>query len=281
MEYFFYNTDASAIHEAPRPRYPLLIEGGFAALGGDRKKFGEQFERLTPGDMLLMYENGVGVVAGGTVLKKWDGVTHTKPRYYTASELLDLTGGPQEYRIAVDWFLDLRDVPISLSELGQRFGSPTSVRGAIRPIKTHRDAVRELIEERQATATYLPGELTSQKEYSEGALRQILVNAYERNRDAVHQCKQHHGTACVICGFDFETVYGVEFAGFIHVHHLRPLSLIASEYQVDPVNDLCPVCPNCHAVIHFGGKLRSTDDVKQLLAIRLAAKGSPPVKPVD
>ena len=55
------------------------------------------------------------------------------------------------------------------------------------------------------------------------------------------------------------------FAGFIHVHHLRPLSEIRGEYMVDPVADLCPVCPNCHAVIHYGGRLRGIDEVRQLL----------------
>jgi hypothetical protein len=69
----------------------------------------------------------------------------------------------------------------------------------------------------------------------------------------------------VVCGFDFGAVYGAEFAGFIHVHHLRPLSEIRGEYVVDPVADLCPVCPNCHAVIHHGGRVRSVEEVRQLL----------------
>jgi 5-methylcytosine-specific restriction enzyme A len=36
----------------------------------------------------------------------------------------------------------------------------------------------------------------------------------------------------------------------IHIHHLRQLSDINAEYCVNPVDDLCPVCPTCHAVIH-------------------------------
>ena len=35
------------------------------------------------------------------------------------------------------------------------------------------------------------------------------------------------------------------------VHHLTPLSEIEEEYEVDPINDLRPVCPNCHAIIHL------------------------------
>tara|TARA_B110000037_G_scaffold155751_1_gene175626 strand:- start:1922 stop:2146 length:225 start_codon:yes stop_codon:yes gene_type:complete len=37
---------------------------------------------------------------------------------------------------------------------------------------------------------------------------------------------------------------------FIHVHHLKEIATIAQKYQVDPVNDLRPVCPNCHAMLH-------------------------------
>jgi len=73
---------------------------------------------------------------------------------------------------------------------------------------------------------------------------------------------------CVICGFDFGTVYGDDFRGFIHVHHLKPLSEIKKEYEVNPITDLRPVCPNCHAIIHYGGRLRSIDEVKQLLIKR-------------
>ena len=38
--------------------------------------------------------------------------------------------------------------------------------------------------------------------------------------------------------------------GYIHVHHLVPLAEVEDGYDVDPVEDLRPVCPNCHAIIH-------------------------------
>ena len=51
-------------------------------------------------------------------------------------------------------------------------------------------------------------------------------------------------------GFDFGEVYGELGEGFIHVHHLLDLSTIGEEYEVDPIKDLHPVCPNCHAMLH-------------------------------
>jgi predicted HNH restriction endonuclease len=69
----------------------------------------------------------------------------------------------------------------------------------------------------------------------------------------------------MVCGFNFGESYGPVAEGLIHVHHLKPISEIGAQYQVDPVADLWPVCPNCHAVIHFGGKTRTIEEVKELL----------------
>lgn len=84
----------------------------------------------------------------------------------------------------------------------------------------------------------------------EGAVRRIPVNAFERNQTARAICIRHHGVICKVCGFDFERVYGTIGKGFVHVHHLIDLCEIGRMYQVDPVNDLVPVCPNCHAMLH-------------------------------
>jgi len=69
----------------------------------------------------------------------------------------------------------------------------------------------------------------------------------------------------VVCGFNFGAVYGPLAEGFIQVHHVKPLSDIGAEYEVDPVADLRPVCPNCHADIQLGGECRGIKEVRQLL----------------
>ena len=50
-------------------------------------------------------------------------------------------------------------------------------------------------------------------------------------------------------------------AGFTHVHHLSPLSIVGADNQVDPIDDLRPVCPNCHAVLHRREPPYSLDEV--------------------
>lgn len=88
------------------------------------------------------------------------------------------------------------------------------------------------------------------KNLIEGSVKTIAINAYERNIKARKKCIEYYGAVCSVCGFDFSKYYGKEFEGLIHVHHLIPLSEIASEYIIDPIKDLRPVCPNCHLIIH-------------------------------
>jgi 5-methylcytosine-specific restriction protein A len=93
-------------------------------------------------------------------------------------------------------------------------------------------------------------EVPEAPDYVEGATKLIFVNYYERNALARKKCIEHYGIKCVACGFDFERVYGEAGKGFIHVHHVVPLSEVGSSYVVDPVEDLRPLCANCHAVVH-------------------------------
>lgn len=101
---------------------------------------------------------------------------------------------------------------------------------------------------------------------TEGAITTVVVNRYERDRKAREQCIEHHGVSCLACGFDFEATYGEHGAGFIHVHHLVPLSEIGSAHEVDPVSDLVPLCPNCHAMVHYGPRMLSIEALRALLA---------------
>lgn len=118
------------------------------------------------------------------------------------------------------------------------------------------------------TTVSLPGELSNVASLFEGAVRRVSVNAYERNPEARRRCIEHYGTSCCICGFDFGSVYGEVADGFIHVHHLRSLSEIGTKYEIDPIEDLRPVCPNCHAVLHRRSPAFSIEEIRALLGSR-------------
>ncbi len=84
----------------------------------------------------------------------------------------------------------------------------------------------------------------------EGAKKTITVNSYERNSAARNECIKEYGVTCSVCSFNFEAIYGGRGKDFIHVHHLVAIADIGGEYEVDPINDLRPVCPNCHSMLH-------------------------------
>jgi 5-methylcytosine-specific restriction protein A len=84
----------------------------------------------------------------------------------------------------------------------------------------------------------------------EGAVKMVYINKYERNPLARRMCIEHYGCFCNICKFDFYVTYGDLGKGYIHVHHLIPISSIGESYILNPEQDLIPVCPNCHGMIH-------------------------------
>ena len=44
------------------------------------------------------------------------------------------------------------------------------------------------------------------------------------------------------------------------------LSAIGMKYQIDPIKDLRPVCPNCHSVIHRDASPLSIEQARALLS---------------
>lgn len=86
--------------------------------------------------------------------------------------------------------------------------------------------------------------------YIEGAAYETSITRYERDPVARAACLAAKGFRCTVCGFNFAEKYGELGEGYIHVHHLTPLADIAESYIVDPIRDLVPVCPNCHAMLH-------------------------------
>ncbi len=100
---------------------------------------------------------------------------------------------------------------------------------------------------------------------SEGAALLKLVKQYERSRINRAACIEIHGTACRICNFDFGAQFGELGEGFIHIHHIVPVSEMGGSYSLDPGKDLLPVCPNCHAMLH---RRKPTLTPDELLCIR-------------
>jgi 5-methylcytosine-specific restriction protein A len=114
-------------------------------------------------------------------------------------------------------------------------------------------------------AIEIPERVLPNETLVEGAKFQLTVNAYERNPQARSECLEHFGYACQGCRFCFADAYGEIGRNYIHVHHLIPLAEIGHEYVVDPINDLIPVCPNCHAIIHRAKPMLTMEQLRNCL----------------
>ncbi len=113
-------------------------------------------------------------------------------------------------------------------------------------------------------STMYPDELPDSGELFEGLKKQVTVNSFERNLIARQECIEHYGSKCFVCGFDFSVVYGELGKGFIHVHHLVEISTIGRNYKVNPIADLRPVCPNCHAMLHRDKPAYTIEQLKEI-----------------
>ncbi|MEQ1644447.1 MAG: HNH endonuclease [Pyrinomonadaceae bacterium] len=112
---------------------------------------------------------------------------------------------------------------------------------------------------------FVPSKEGKQKTYFEGKPTEITLTKYERNPYARKKCIEHYGYSCVACGFNFEQAYGEIGRDYIHVHHLEQMAAIGSEYEIDPIKDLRPVCANCHSIIHKKREPFRIEDVKKFL----------------
>jgi len=101
-------------------------------------------------------------------------------------------------------------------------------------------------------------------EYREGRRSLLSMNRIERNARLRRACIRKFGTECAVCGMDFERRYGPIGEGFIHVHHLVPVAEQDAERSVK-VDELRPVCPNCHAMLHQSSPPIALEELKRML----------------
>lgn len=153
----------------------------------------------------------------------------------------------------------------ALLALSQHINYYEDISGAT--VKTGRkiyEKYLELVKDGFAEAIF-PDEVENDTKYSEGKTRQVVVNNYERNTLARQKCIDHYGLNCQVCDFNFQIVYGDLGRDFIHVHHIVDIATIGKEYSVDPIKDLVPVCPNCHAMLHKNKPAFTITELKSII----------------
>lgn len=94
---------------------------------------------------------------------------------------------------------------------------------------------------------------------SEGMKKIIETQVYERSTRLRAIAIDHYSKAgkiyCDTCKFNFEDFYGQEIGkGYIEIHHVKPVFKYEGDELdkviTDALNNVIPVCSNCHRMIH-------------------------------
>lgn len=126
----------------------------------------------------------------------------------------------------------------------------------------HTDITEEKMLEEGVDSIIVRGE-------KEGKHTEYYVTKYERNPKNRKEAIKIHGYKCMVCGFDFEEVYGEIGKRFIEVHHVKPLHKLDEEVVVNPETDLVCVCANCHRMIHRNSnKVLSVEELREQMLLK-------------
>ena len=101
--------------------------------------------------------------------------------------------------------------------------------------------------------------------YVEGRSETLLVNRYERDPRNRRAAIEKHGVRCFGCKLEMRDRYGVIADGFIHIHHTKPISSVGGP-QTPHLDDLIPLCPNCHAVVHLQNPPMTVEQIRKAMS---------------
>lgn len=103
--------------------------------------------------------------------------------------------------------------------------------------------------------------------FYEGRRYSVSSTAIERDATARKRCIEHFGYSCQVCSINFGEVYGEIGENYIHVHHRVDIAHTDGEHIIDPIRDLIPLCPNCHAMIHTEKPSMSIEEIKNIYKV--------------
>jgi len=177
------------------------------------------------------------------------------------------TQSREHIRLIEEEGYQLKTFPMEYMPADEKDGSPAKIKG-FTPELTNKNLIciaNSWYASDQVQGNRLPEEVDPKEVFKEGASKSITVNQYERSGIARAKCLAHHGYKCTVCSFNFEQMYGEIGKKYIHVHHIVPISEVGKEYELNPVTDLIPICPNCHAMVHTTRPALSINQLKQVV----------------
>jgi predicted HNH restriction endonuclease len=267
MATYFVNTDA--VSNAGSSLHDEWIKRGVAVTGGG-EKWRRDLMRIRRDDSVLMYANGVGVVAQGVALD---------------DEVIDV-GSDQvvnpaekiEYHKRVRWDLDLTREPISPAELRRVLGwAPVN---AVQHVVKGEDALAAYIRSlaSQPTANNDEYVRVAQRLLERGpvgrpqgvekpARIEAVATVFFRDPRVRAWTLQRADGRCELCGLQapFRMDAGLPY---LESHHIVPL---AEGGPDTPINSAA-VCPNCHRELHHGEGRAGKRELLRGLIVRREAE---------
>jgi 5-methylcytosine-specific restriction enzyme A len=220
------------------------------------------------GDILFLYVSG-SVKKVRDKVEVIEGLVQTDDTIYDKSfcvnqEKYDPSIGGDKTRVRLVDVVDTDN--LSLYQLREH-GLKGNIQGSMKLTGELREYIMSFFQKDLLAEVY-PEEVPKRWE---GERRTITVNSYERNPLARKQCIDLYGAECQVCKMNFEDTYGEVGREFIQVHHITPLHEIQKGYQVNPREDLIPVCPNCHAMLHKkeNGVYITVEELRERLKMKI------------
>jgi 5-methylcytosine-specific restriction endonuclease McrA len=260
MRYHAFNIGGITNEWWNRIRTMGLITAGFRGERGDRGDI--ILHDIDLGDWVIGYVSGFGFVGAGIA---------SGPETYRLLKASDLPKDWESNHLhqrKVQWRYYVKSIEQAVSAKDAReigCSLPSQTKQCIHDTQAAKLLIDRLAARALTQPNFFPEEVNFGAEYSEGAVLKVVVDRYERSPEARNACVAKWGNKCVVCDFDFGAKYGEIGAGYIHVHHLNPISHFGGEHLVDPIKDLRPVCPNCHAMLHRKNPPMNIESLRLLL----------------
>lgn len=264
MRLFFVNTDA--VSYGGVSKHDDWIRRNVVLTGGEAN-YRRALERIPAGARVLVYVNDVGVVAVGQVLSDSTVEAHPPDTIYAATQ--------PEYHKPVTWLLDLRQAPITWSELVKLLGQGPLQ--AVQEVHAGKDALLRRLAVLEATPTASAATYTrvaaELRRY--GAVERPVGTAQPsrvpsqrtqfcrdpRVRAWTLQRAQGH---CELCGQPAPFKDNDQEL-YLESHHITMLA----EGGADTPENTAALCANCHRELHFGSeRLAKTEKLRSLIAAK-------------
>ena len=92
--------------------------------------------------------------------------------------------------------------------------------------------------------------------------------SYKLRKCAIKEFSKNGKIYCEICSFDYDTKYTKIGKGFIEIHHKKPIAFYDDNFTktlTKALDNLSPVCANCHRMIHRKSPCYDIQEMKLIL----------------